>query len=109
MIVMTIFYAGNIGSTADNGLTGIPIIPLGEDNHDAKLSQDRYEVFVNGDKVGNKILLTQTDDTHDLDSYLQTNGFTDFEYKVTGDHIEIKTKQESNDMKEILSSYLSIR
>lgn len=106
---MAIFYAGNVGNTSDNGLVGVPILPIGEENHDMKLSQDRYEVFVNGDKVGNKILLTQTEDAHDLHSYLESNGFTDFEYQVIGDHIEIQTKQESGHMKGILSSYLGIK
>ena len=106
---MATFYAGNMGSTTDNGLMGIPIVPVGEENSDTKLSHDCYEVFVNGDKVGNKILLTQTDDTQDLKSFLKDKGYEDFDYEVIGDHIEIKAGEDSNYMKEMLSSYLGIK
>lgn len=108
---MSKFYAGNagIGNTTNNNFAGIVVMPIGDDESNVKLAHDTYEVFVNGDKVGNKVLLTQTDDVNDLNSYLKDNGFENFEYKVIGDHIEIKADEESDNMKEILSSYLELK
>jgi len=103
------FFEGNIIGTSGNTPIGIPIGFVGEDSGSAKLFQDRYEVFVNGDKVGEKTLLTQVEDAQDLEPYLKDNGFENFEYEVIGDHIEIKAKKDSHQMKEILSSYLSIK
>ena len=103
------FFEGNIIGAIGSGPIGIPVVPLEEGSGDTKLFHDRYEVFVNGDKVGEKTLLTQGEDAQDLEPYLKDNGFKNFDYEVTGDHIEIKVKEDSHQMKEILSSYLSIK
>lgn len=42
-----------------------------DDNYNLKISSESYEVFVNNDKVGNKILLTQTDNPEDLNDFLK--------------------------------------
>ena len=61
-----------------------------EENDSLKLSTDSYEVFVNDDKVGNKLLLTQTDDPNDLNDFLENNGFKNFKVNVVGNSIIIK-------------------
>lgn len=108
---MPIFYAGNagVGNTTNNNFAGIAIMPIPDRDNNLKLAQDTYEVFVNGDKVGNKVLLTQADDTNDLNSYLKDNEFQNYEYKIVNGHIEIETDDDSHKMKEILSSYLQLR
>jgi len=103
------FLQSNIIGTNGNNPVGIPIAFVDESSSDVKLFNDRYEVFVNGDKVGEKTLLSLADDAQDLEPYLKDNGFQDFAYEVTGDHIEIQAKENSHQMKEILSSYLSIK
>ena len=106
-------YSGSMGGTGISPLTGlgglaaIPVAVNGE-TEDKKLYTDRYEVFVNGDKVGEKVNRTQVEDAQYLESYLTNNGFEGFDYQVVGGHIEINTKEHSGLMKEILSSYLSI-
>lgn len=106
-------YLGFTGNTTDNNMGALPIIPAvfdgGEGASQGKLCEDRYEVFVNGDKVGDKIQRTQVEDSAYLQSYLQKNGFKGFNYEVQGDHIEIQTDQDPRHMKEILASYLSLR
>lgn len=104
-------YLGFPGNMAGNNIGGFAAIPPGFRDADGytKLHMDRYEVFVNGDKVGEKIQRTQVEDPEYLQSYLRDNGFEGFDYEVVGDHIEIHSDEDSNHMKEILSSYLSIR
>ncbi len=104
-------YLGFPGNTMDNNVGGFPLVApmFSDDDSNAKLHVDRYEVFVNGDKVGDKIQRTQVEDPEYLQSYLNENGFEGFDYEVIGDHIEIRANQDANHMKEILSSYLSLR
>lgn len=106
-------YMGLPGNTTGDNVDGFPVVPPmfvgGEGEGHTKLHMDRYEVFVNGDKVGEKIQRTQVEDPDYLESYLRENGFEGFDYEVVGDHIEINAEEDSNQMKEILSSYLSIR
>ena len=101
-------FPGNMTGNNIGGFTVLPDIP-GDNTRDGKLIEDRYEVFVNGDKVGDKVQRTQVEDPEYLQSYLTENGFEGFDYEVVGDHIEINTDQDTHHMKEILSSYLSIR
>ena len=103
------FFQGGIVGSNGNTPIGVPIGIIENDNGNTKLFNDSYEVFVNGDKVGDKIQLTQVEDAQDLKPYLENNGFKDFDYEVVGDHIEIKAGEDSHHMKEILSSYLSIK
>ncbi|HHX61927.1 MAG TPA: hypothetical protein GX707_14655 [Epulopiscium sp.] len=104
-------FLGFPANTADNNVGGFAAMPFGFDDGEGrtKLYVDRYEVFVNGDKVGEKIQRTQVEDPEYLQSYLTQNGFESFDYQVVGDHIEIHSHQDSHQIKQILSTYLSIR
>lgn len=104
-------YLGLPGNMTGNNIGGFTVLPdgFGGGVEDARLNEDRYEVFVNGDKVGDKVQRTQVEDPEYLQSYLTENGFEGFDYEVVGGHIEIHTDQDTHHMKEILSSYLSIR
>ncbi len=104
-------FLGFPGNTTGNNVGGFAAIPnsFGDGEGHTKLHMDRYEVFVNGNKVGEKIQRTQVEDPEYLQTYLGENGFEGFDYEVVGDHIEIWTDENSHHMKEILSSYLSIR
>lgn len=103
-------FPGNTGSAGGSGSSYVPdVVGFDDDGGQMKLSEDAYEVFVNGDKVGNKIMLTQTDNPEDLEDYLKDQGFKDFKAEIVGGHIHIEANEESHKMKEILSSYLDIR
>jgi hypothetical protein len=95
----------------ENG--NIPFVPviLGDDDTNLKLSHDRYHVFINGDFVGNKVILAQNEDVQDLGSYLQREGFHDFTTKLDGDHfmIEMFGSEQSETAKQQLNTYLKIR
>ena len=80
-----------------------------DDNYNLKISSESYEVFVNNDKVGNKILLTQTDNPEDLNDFLKNNGFKDYKLNMSGNRIVIESNERPQQMKEILSTYLSTR
>lgn len=82
-----------------------------DDNANTKLSHDSYHVFVNGDFVGNKVLVAQSEQVNDVDTYLQHNGFDDFKSKLEGDHllIEMPDSEQSEAVKKQLNAYLSIR
>lgn len=95
------------GNDSNRGLVGVPVSD--SDDNNLKMSNDTFEVFVNDDKVGNKELLTQTDDAEDLNGYLKDNGFNNFKVNVLGNSIVIETNERPQKMKEMLSSYLDIR
>jgi hypothetical protein len=90
-----------------NGLIGVPV--SNSVMSDVKMSSDVYEVFVNGDKVGEKVLVTQVERPEDIKDILNDYGFNNFQFNVEGNSIVIGTDEQSQKMKEILSAYLSIR
>jgi hypothetical protein len=87
------------------------------DDANLKLPHDRYDVYVNGDFVGHKVLLTQSDKIEDVASYLKRNGFGHFDSSLDGDHYNIEVhdyedgKPDGNAarIKRQLDVYLSIR
>ncbi|TCT21741.1 hypothetical protein EDD68_11045 [Melghiribacillus thermohalophilus] len=91
---------------------GLPPFPRGAaDVEDAKLSHDRYEVFVNGDHVGYKPLLTPNDQPSDVERYLNQRGFEEYSVELTGDqyHIKTRNKEDERQIKKLLNVYLNIR
>lgn len=82
------------------------------DNNNIKNSSDSYHVYVNGDYVGDKELITQGEEgTSVIHDYLQSRGFQDFGVKLEGDRIDVESEEphQSDDMKRHLAVYLSIR
>ena len=77
----------------------------GTNNHDS------YEVYVNGDYVGNKSLITQGEEISDIDKHLQLQGFKNFDEEVMGNHVDINTEDlvEAKRIKQNLNVYLTIR
>lgn len=81
-----------------------------------KMPHDRYEVYVNGDFVGHKVLLTQSESIDDVAKYLQRNGYKQFSATLDGDHYNIETNSSQDDdthdaeqMKNRLGVYLDLR
>jgi len=75
------------------------------------INHDSYEVYVNGDYVGNKSLITQGEEISDIDKHLQLEGFKTFDEEVLGNHVDINTKDldEAKRIKQNLNVYLKIR
>ncbi|RSK29467.1 hypothetical protein EJF36_20145 [Bacillus sp. HMF5848] len=76
-----------------------------------KLSHDRYEVYVDGDYVGQKTLLNQSDDITDVNDFLKGQGHTAFSGVLDGDHynIQAQSTEEAQQIKDALHIYLQTR
>lgn len=75
----------------------------------SKLSHDRYEVYVNGDYVGQKTLLNQIDDITDVNDFLRTHGLSNFKAHLDGDRYDIYAGREGNKIRDALSIYFQNR
>ena len=76
-----------------------------------KLQHDSYEVYVNGDFVGNKILISQGERISDIDKHLQMAEFRSFEEETIGNKVNIKTNdlEAAHKIKQNLKVYLQAR
>lgn len=74
-----------------------------------KLSHDRYEVYVNGDFVGFKSLLTQNETLDDVNDFLYEQGYQNFNAESFGDHYDIQTDGSDEKLKQALQVYLQTR
>lgn len=95
------------------GLNGMYPLPLNiEDieNSNIKIAHDSYEVYVNRDYVGSKILLTQNEKVNDIDGYLKERGFKNFTSQIDGNSFMIKAdNEEAENIKRNIHVYLRIR
>jgi len=87
------------------------ITSLSFQNTNLKIPNDTYEVFVNGNYVGNKILFENEESgINSVKYYLEAQGFSDFTYKIKGKYIYIESNDKiSQDMIDYLKVYLRIR
>ncbi|UOE92039.1 MULTISPECIES: hypothetical protein [Bacillaceae] len=76
-----------------------------------KEAHEAYDIYVNGDFVGKKVLLTQTENIDDTLDFLKKQGISDVTAHLKGDHYIIETKDENelNHLKDALSTYLHNR
>ncbi|WP_280771062.1 hypothetical protein [Salipaludibacillus daqingensis] len=81
----------------NSGVIGVPIFfrYLGNNEGDAKMNEDRYEMFVNGEYVGENTLYTDQEDATDILDFLDKQGFHDVQMDVEGDHIMIHCSDKS--------------
>lgn len=88
----------------------IPFVNLRDEEENIS-ETDSYEVYVNGDFVGRKVLYSQNEDISNISDYLSSNGYGDFTYIEEGNKfiIEDGDREEAEDMKRQLEVYLSIR
>lgn len=93
--IIPYFFAGNL-TNSDSG---------------SKTYHDSYEVFVNDDYVGNKVLINQSDEVRDIDGYLQGQGVAKFQSELDGGRYLIHAEDHSiaKRAKDVLNVYLSIR
>jgi hypothetical protein len=91
-----------------NGL--LPFLNASSNNEpDMKLTEDRYEVFVNGNFVGHKSLKTPGEQLSDIDGFLQSQGLNNFSSSLDGDHYQIETNGQDGDITNALSVYFNNR
>lgn len=84
---------------------GGPIFILNNDVTN-NLLHDQYNVFVNNDYIGKKVLLTDTEKPSDLEKYLYSQGFTNFKTDINQTDIKIKCNEDTDKIESILGSYL---
>ena len=83
---------------------------LSGDENNAKLNEDRYELYVNSQYIGNKTLLNAGDKLSDVDDFLKAQGFSNFTSKLNGDHYEIEAAaDDQNGIQDALSVYVRNR
>jgi hypothetical protein len=73
-----------------------------------KLSEDRYEIYVNNDFIGYKSLLNASDDLSDVDDFLKSQGINEFQSQLNGDHYHISAS-ETERIKDVLNVYCQNR
>jgi hypothetical protein len=88
----------------------LPFTNVNQDQDaNVKLTEDQYEVFVNGTFVGRKSLKNQGEKLSDIDDFLRNQGINDFSSSLDGDHYTIDANTQSNDITDALSVYFHNR
>lgn len=82
-----------------------------EADETGKRPHETYDVFVNDQFVGQKVLLTQNDSITSVDDFLLKRGFQSFESQLDGIQYKIisDNEEEAQRMKQNLDVYLHIR
>ena len=96
----------------NSGFAGLPFFAgIEDEKNESRIDHDSYEVYVNGDYVGNKSLITQGEEISDIDKHLQLEGFKTFDEEVLGNHVDINTNdiEEAKRIKQNLNVYLRNR
>jgi hypothetical protein len=94
----------------NNGNNMLPFINTDMDSNSVvKLTEDQYEVYVNGVFIGRKTLKTQGEDLSDIDNFLRNQGFSDFTTSVDGDHYSIHVDHQDDDLSNALAVYFNNR
>ena len=93
-----------------NDYLSIPFFISGNINNNTRLEEDSYRVYVNNDYVGSKVLYSQIEKIEDLNKYLKSQGFNDFNAKLEGNEYSIHSERtEAKHMKETLQVHLHNR
>jgi hypothetical protein len=87
---------------------GLGLAIPGMENNETKLSEDRYEIYVNNDFVGYKTLYNATDNLSDVDDFVRNQGIQHFRSQLEGDHYYIETEDQVR-AKDVLHVYCQNR
>lgn len=85
-----------------------PLGPYGQDANSLKYEHDAYDVYVNHEYVGKKLLLTQTEDLGDIVDFLKQQGIHNITAQLDGDHYMI-TCDDSDHAKQIIEMHINNR
>lgn len=101
--------AGNSGSGVGGGLFPAYAMNNLDQENQVKLNEDKYDVFVNDDFVGQKSLKSQGENLSDIDDFLKQQGISDFTASLDGDHYKIKTDGSNAEIAGALNVYFNNR
>jgi hypothetical protein len=92
------------------GRQGNPLIftNLSGISEDAKLTEDRYEIYLNQDFIGYKSLLNTSDELSDIDDFLKNQGIHEFQTRLDGDHYYV-TSTNDDRIRDVLTIYFQNR
>ncbi|WP_051314961.1 hypothetical protein [Alteribacter aurantiacus] len=78
---------------------------------DTKLTEDRYEMYVNNHYVGDHTLYTEKEHASEVKDFLHQQGFKNVNMEVNGDHIVVITPshEEAERMENCLRIYAQNR
>ncbi|MED4015849.1 hypothetical protein ACWE42_22615 [Sutcliffiella cohnii] len=82
---------------------------INQNENFTKISHDRYEVYVNGDYVGQKPLLAASEDITSVNDFLHSHGYNNFVGHLDGDHYNIESNYRDDELKQALKIYLHTR
>ena len=88
------------------------LLPFVSNNNESlKNNHDYYDIYVNEEFVGKKMLLTEKEDISDVNDFLEKQGYNNISTQLDGDHYVIRAndEEEARRLKETLSIYLHIR
>lgn len=74
-----------------------------------KLNEDQYDVYVNGNFIGQKALKNQGETLSDIDDFLLLQGISNFSSSLDGDHYVISTGEQGSEIEEALTVYFNNR
>ena len=92
----------------ENEVFGFGIATNNMANGTVKLSEDRYEIYVNDDFIGYKSLHNVSDQLSDVDDFLKSQGIEGFHSQLEGDHYYINGENAER-IKDVLSVYCQNR
>ncbi|MFT9600861.1 hypothetical protein [Mesobacillus sp.] len=101
--------AGNSGSGVGGGVFPAYAMNNRDQENQVKLNEDQYDVFVNGDFVGQKSLKNQGENLSDIDDFLKQQGISDFTASLDGDHYKVKTDGSDKEIADALQVYFNNR
>ncbi|GFR35365.1 hypothetical protein [Thermobrachium celere] len=79
--------------------------------YDIKQEHDSYRVFVNGDYVGDKVLISEAEDVKDVERFLHDRGFTNISSQIEGNmyNIIVTDEEAAEEIKRNVDVYLKNR
>ncbi|MCL7749415.1 hypothetical protein [Halalkalibacter alkaliphilus] len=95
---------------ASTGSYQLPFLGLFDADFDGDIKgeHDAYDIYVNEEFVGKKLLLTESENVVDVVSFLKQQGVQQVSAQLDGDHYIIRS-EESERIKQILDAYLQNR
>lgn len=78
---------------------------VGDDPLVLKNANESYDVFVNEQYIGKKLIMTQNDSLEDMVDFIKAQGIEDVSTQLAGDHYIIKTSEEQR-VKQLVAAHL---
>jgi hypothetical protein len=94
----------NMTGQFENQTLGFSYVTNNNFETNTKLSEDRYEIYVNDDFVGYKTLFNSNDKLNDVNDFLTSQGIKNFQTQLEGDHYYVRAT-ETDKIKDALNVY----